>query len=105
MKDEIGEFKNEVVEKAKREYADLTNFLERERDEVKVRMHLANADAQDQWHKLEAKWESFQSRAAVVAKVTEQSAHEVGEATQLVGEELKEAYHRIRNTLDAMKRK
>ncbi len=105
MKDEIAEFKNDVVDKAKREYSELTSFLQRERDEVRVKMHLANVDAQEQWHKVEAKWDAFQSRAAVVAKVTEQSAKEVGEATQLVGEELKEAYRRIRDTLDAMKRK
>ncbi len=104
MKDELGEFKNDIVEKAKKEYSELSNFLQRERDEVRVRMHLANADVQDQWHKVEASWEKFQSRAAVVAKVTEQSAQEVGEATQLVGEELKEAYRRVRDTLDAMKR-
>ncbi len=105
MKDEIDKFKSEVVEKAKKEYSELTNFLQRERDEVKVRMHLANADAKDQWHKVEANWEKFQSRASVVAKVTEQSAKEVGEATQLVGAELKDGYRRIRDTLDAMKRK
>lgn len=105
MKDEIAEFKDDVVEKAKQEYSELTRFLKRERDEVRVKMHLANADAQDQWHKVEAKWETFQSRASAVTKVTEQSAKEVGEATQLVGEEIKEAYRRIRDTLDAMKRK
>ncbi len=104
MKDDIAEFKNEVIDKVKQEYSELTRFLQRERDEVRVKMHLANVDAQDQWHKVEAKWESFRSRAAVVAKVTEQSAKEVGEATQLVGEELKDAYRRIRDTLDAMKR-
>ena len=105
MKDEIAEFKNDVVDKAKQEYSELTSFLHRERDEVRVKMHLANVDAQEKWHKVEAKWETFQSRAAVVAKVTEQSAKEVGEATQLVGEELKEAYRRIRDTLDVMKRR
>ena len=104
MQDEIAEFKNDVVEKVKEEYSELTSFLKRERDEVRVRTHLANADVQDQWHKVEAKWETFQSRASVVAKVTEESAKEVREATQLVGEELKEAYRRIRDTLDATKR-
>ncbi|MGI9285472.1 MAG: hypothetical protein ACR2P1_08780 [Pseudomonadales bacterium] len=105
MKDEIAEFKNEVVEKVKEEYSELASFLKRERDEVKVRTHLANADVQDQWRKVEAKWETFQSRASVVGKVTEESAKEVGEATKLVGAEIKEAYRRIRDTVDATKRK
>lgn len=105
MKDEIAEFKDNVVDKVKQEYSELTSFLKRERDEVRVKTHLANADVQDQWHKVEAKWKTFQSRASTVGKVTEESAKEVGEATQLVGEEIKEAYRRIRDALDATKRK
>lgn len=55
MQDEIVDIKNNVVEKVKREYSEFTSFLKRERDELKVRLHLANADAQDQWHKVEAR--------------------------------------------------
>ena len=103
MKDEIVDFKNSVGEKVKREYIELGELLKRERDELKLSMHLANADVHDQWHRVEAEWERFQSRASVIAKVTEESAVEIGTATKLVGEEIKESYRRIRETLNAMK--
>lgn len=103
MQDESTDLKHDIAEKVKEEYAELISFLKRERDEVKVKAHLANAEVQDQWQKVEAKWEAFQSRAAVVAKVTEDSAKDVREATKLVGDEIKDAYRRIRDTLDATK--
>ena len=103
MKDEIVEFKNSVGEKVEREYSELGELLKRERDELKLSMHLANADVHDQWQRVEAKWERFQSRASVVATITEESAVEIGAATKLVGEEKKESYRRIRQTLNALK--
>ena len=70
MKDEIMKFKDNVSKKTRQEYSELAELLKRERDELKLTMHLANADVRDQWHRVEAKWERFQSRASVVAKIT-----------------------------------
>lgn len=105
MQGESAEPKHEIVEKVNEESAELISFLKRERDEIKVRAQLANTEVQDQWQKVEAKWNAIQSRASVVAKVTEDSAKDVREATTLVGDEIKEAYCRIRDTLDATKRR
>ena len=99
MKEEISETTGNLVQQAKHEYQELTELLQRERDELRVRVHLANADAQDQWKKIEDKWHHFQSRASVVAQASDDSAKEVAAATRLVGDEIKDAYRKIRSTL------
>ncbi len=99
MSNEAKEFGEQALERMKKEYRDTADFLRRERDELKVRMHLASADARDQWEKLENQWGHFQSKAEHLGKATGESAHEIGEASKLVGEELKEGYRRIRNSL------
>jgi hypothetical protein len=99
MKEEAKDVKDQLVHGVKEEYGELVEFLARERDELRVSMHLASADAQDQWREVEKKLEHLESRVAAVGKVTEVSAKEVGAATKLLGEEIKDAYKRIRNSL------
>ncbi len=60
------------------------------RDEARVKAHLGTMELQDEWHKLEAKWENFEARAKL-----DRSARDVGAALDLLGAELKAAYERI----------
>jgi hypothetical protein len=60
------------------------------RDEARVKAHLGAMDAQDEWRKLESKWENFEARAKL-----DRSARDVGAALELLGAELKAAYERI----------
>jgi len=73
--------------------------LRTERDELAVQMQLAKAEARDEWHKLEPKWEHFQSRARVVADSAEEASKDVGAVLGLLGEELRRGYERIRASL------
>ncbi|HMN87286.1 MAG TPA: hypothetical protein PKA74_15030 [Bauldia sp.] len=47
-------------------------------------------EAQDEWRKLESKWDNFEARAKL-----DSSARDVGAALDLLGSELKAAYERI----------
>ncbi|MEE4360196.1 MAG: hypothetical protein V2I63_01590 [Pseudomonadales bacterium] len=73
--------------------------LRTERDDLKVRLHLAAREVQDEWEELEEKWEHLESRAENVRKEAVASGKEVAGALELLGEELGQAYKRIRRRL------
>ena len=60
------------------------------RDQARVKAHLGAMEAQDEWRKLEGKWENFEARAKL-----DRSAKDDGAALDLLGAELKAAYERI----------
>ncbi len=70
---------------------DLNRDLKKLRDELELKMHLASMDAKQEWKELDAKWKTFSSRAGL-----EESAESVGDALQLLGEELKRSYKRLK---------
>ena len=73
--------------------------LTTERDELRVRMHLAKEDLQDEWEGLEQKWEKMEQKLAAAKDETRESSSEVGAAATLLAEEIRGAYQRIRKTL------
>ncbi len=79
-------------------FDELFDELRRTRDELRVQMHLAKADAKDEWEVLEKKWDHFKSRAERAGEAAEDAAEEIGEALELVGEELRKGYRRIRDS-------
>jgi ElaB/YqjD/DUF883 family membrane-anchored ribosome-binding protein len=77
----------------------LTSDLKQLRDEVELQMHLASADARDQFSELEHKWDGFRARAEVVGKASESAAEDIGEALEVLGDEIKKGYQKIRSLL------
>jgi hypothetical protein len=73
--------------------------LKQMRDELEVQLHLASADARDEFAELEKKWEHLRSKAEQVGDVAEDAAESVGDAMGLVAEELKKGYKRIKGML------
>ena len=73
---------------------DLNRDLKKLRDELELKMHLASMEAKQEWKELESKWQSFSNRARL-----EDSAESVGDALQLLGEELKNGYKRLKVAL------
>jgi hypothetical protein len=64
--------------------------LKQLRDEARVKAHLGSMEVQDEWRKLEGKWENFEARAKL-----DRSVKDVGAALDLLASELKAAYERI----------
>jgi hypothetical protein len=64
------------------------------RDELNLKMHLASLEVKQEWSELEGKWQSFSSRARL-----EESTDSVGDALELLGEELKQGYKRLKRAL------
>ena len=74
----------------------LVDELKRQRDELRVRLHLAKAEARDEFERLEKRWEHVRGRAGVVAKEAAEVSKDVGDAARLVLEEIRTGYQRIR---------
>ncbi|HNP61986.1 MAG TPA: hypothetical protein PKM72_14155, partial [Nitrospirales bacterium] len=55
----------------------IADDLKRQRDEVQVKLHLAKADARDEWAKLETRWEEVKSKMEAVKKEASQTTESV----------------------------
>jgi vacuolar-type H+-ATPase subunit D/Vma8 len=76
------------------EFDDLVADLKQKRDELRLKIHLASKEAQDEWEELEEKMQEFSSRAEI-GKTSEG----LGDALGKLGEELKMGYKRVRNAI------
>ena len=74
---------------------DLVQQLKTERDEARVRLNLAKAEARDEWEELEKKWEQLRARVAAAGREAEESSEDVGAAARLLADELGRAYRRV----------
>ena len=59
---------------------ELGEELKQMRDEIELQIHLASANARDEFGELEKKWEHFRARLDVLGKATEEAAEDVGDA-------------------------
>ena len=76
------------------EFEDLVADLKQKRDELRLKMHLASKEAQDEWEELEEKMQELSSRAELG-----KTGEGLGDALGRLGEELKLGYKRIRNAI------
>ena len=77
----------------------LIDDLKKQRDEIRVRLHLAKAEAKEEWERLETKWEHVRGKMGVVGREAGKTAQEVGTALNLAVEELRRGYERVRKLL------
>jgi hypothetical protein len=77
----------------------LIDELRAQRDVLRVRLHLAGAEARDEWDVLEKRWNHLCARAAVVGHEATDTAGNVGTALKRVADELKQGYERMRAVL------
>ena len=75
------------------------DMLKREREELALKMHLAKAEARDEWQELESKLEVLESRTRPAAKVVGDTANEVGASLELAADEIKRGFAKLRAVL------
>jgi CBS domain-containing protein len=73
--------------------------LRRVRDELKVRIHLAKAEAKDRWDEIEHQFRRLESKGHQIAQASEEPLRDVREAARLLVDEIREGYRRIREAL------
>ena len=77
------------------DFEDWIAGLKQKRDELKLKLHLAGKDAEDEWDGMVAEWDKF-----LTAAQFDKSADEVGEAARELGLRLKTAFDRMKNAGD-----
>lgn len=75
------------------------------RDELRVRLHLAKAEARDEWNKLERTFELVGNKAKLVGAHSKDTAKEVGKTARELIEELKNGYRNIRSQIEESSRR
>lgn len=75
--------------------------LERQRDELKVRLHLARAEARDEWErlKLDEKIATLRQRADAAGVEARGAMKDIGTAAEKLADEVREGLDRVRKTL------
>ena len=87
-------------ERAKSSWDDLLAKLQRERDELALKMHLGKKEALAEWEKLEAKWNHLKSvKGPPVKEAAAETARGVGSALEAAASELKKGYEKIRKLI------
>ena len=69
--------------------------VKQERDELKVKLHLAKLDATDELGELESKLEKLEGKAKELGGATFEASQDVGAAAKLLGEEILNGFKSI----------
>lgn len=69
----------------------LMSELQQRRDELRLQLHLASKEAEDEWDELMTEWDKFLSK-----REFDKTAEEVGEAARQLGLKMKEAYDKFK---------
>ena len=70
--------------------------LKQERDELRLKLHLAKEDLGDEWDKVETAMAKLESRARHVGGGAAEASRDVGAATKLLAEEIRNGFEKIR---------
>lgn len=81
------------------EMENVVRQLEQQRDELRLKLNLAKAEARDEWEKLEKQLEHLRSKLKGAREAAAQSAVDIGAAARLLAEEIRQGYERIRKRL------
>jgi len=73
--------------------------LTRQRDELKLNLHLGTQEAKEQWEKLEEKLFHLKQRLEPAKQAAEESAGNVWEAVRILAGEVKDGFDRIRKSI------
>jgi hypothetical protein len=81
------------------EFDNLLEKLKVERDELKLKLHLASMEAKEEFEEADKHWDTLKNKAAEIADDSKETSEEFIAKAKIVGEELKEAYSRIAKRL------
>ncbi len=79
--------------------AELIRGLKHERDELKLQMHLAKKEIQDELSQLDDKLDSLDRRYTPLKHAVGESSTEVWDSLKLVGQEIREGFKKVRDAL------
>ena len=83
----------------KQDFENLLDKLQVERDEIKLKLHLASMEAKEEFDEAEKQWGQLKVKASEIADETVETSEEYINKAKIVGDELKRAYGRIAKRL------
>jgi hypothetical protein len=83
----------------KQNFNDMIEKLREQRDDINVKIHLANMEVRDEWQELEQKWGQLVDKTKHLNKEVEPTVESVHAAISLLGEEIKEGYRKVKRAL------
>ena len=78
---------------------EMISALKQQRDELAVRIHLAEAEVKKEWDRLDDKLNQLSHRFDPLKDAVGETADDVWESLKLLGDEVKEGFTRIRKSL------
>lgn len=78
-------------------WAEMVKELEQERDELRVKLHLAKADAKDEMAKLEVKLDELRAKVAAFDKEGDGYMDDVSELARAVADEVRAGFERLKS--------
>lgn len=81
---------------AQEQWQAMVERLRQERDELRLKLHLATAEARDEWDKVEAKWADVEARMPRVKAELKDGGENLRAALEMIAEEIASRYERIR---------
>lgn len=84
---------------SKEQLSKLVADLKRHRDELKVKLHLAKADVQDEWIRLETKYDEVKKKMGSFKKEAGKSAESIGATLGRAADEIKKEYERLKKQI------
>ena len=73
--------------------------LRRSRDELRLQIHLAKADAKDRWEELECKFYEVERKAKYIAREAQVPLEEIRVAARQLLREIRSGYEHLRDAL------
>ncbi len=83
----------------KQEFSSLVETLKTERDELKLKLHLASMEVKEEFDGMDGKWDEVVAKAAELADDSKEISEDVLAKAKVVAEEIKEGYQRITTRL------
>jgi len=77
---------------------ELISTLKQQRDEIALKIHLAAAEAKDEWKRTSEKYDTLVRDYEPVRKAVSDSATDVTQSLKLVAEEVQKSFNRIRKS-------
>ncbi len=79
--------------------AELISSLKQQRDQLALKVHLAEVAAKDEWERLDDKYAQWTHNFEPLKHAVEKASDDVWASLKLVGEEIKHGDDRIRQSL------
>ena len=83
----------------KDDLAEIMGSLKQERDELRLKMHLAEMEAKDEYDRLSGKFDELSDQYDPVRDAVEETADNVFAALKLAAEEMKNGFLRVRKAV------